>query len=755
LNGPVTWLYRALLAVCAPLFVLAALEVGLRLAGYGHSPSFLISDPDRPGCLRTNPAFANLFLPASFDLRPLNFRVAEQKAPNTLRVVILGESAAQGVPVPSFAFAPQLRAQLRACYPDKNIEIIDTGIVAINSHVIYRIARDTMVLKPDWFVVYAGNNEVVGPYGPGCAYLNRMPPLWMIRLSVALKASRTGQWLAAILAHVAARRSGTPEWGGMSMFVDSSVRGDDPRLASVYANFEANLQGIADAARACGAKTLFCTVAANWKDSAPFLSLHRPGLSPSELADWLRLENDGVLSWRLGRTDRARKSLAAALRIDDQYAETWYLLGQLDLATDISASRRELAAALHWDGLRFRPDVPINDAIRKVAGDDLLDLARLMGADPDSDQPIAGRGWFFEHVHFDWPGNAFIARQLAERISGRLAPLDDTACAAAVGYTAHERYEVLQQVEEIVRKPPFTAQLTYRDDQVRLARETALARRKSEDPSLQARAAQIVEKAWKADPDDADLAGLLEGIDSDRGDWVAALGDARRVEALMPAEAGLIDDEASVLVRLKRYDDARTALSRTADPSGAFAPVWTDYFEATQRWSEADAYFSDQFKAHPRDSSLHVLRAEELAASPAGAAAAREQYLHALALAPANQPALEGLVSMLASNGQTGPAAELSLARAPDQPQNQANDLRAVKACEAAKNEAGAIRWMEAAERCGPTDATFELTLALKLYQAGLHDEMMDRLAEAEVLARGEGNPSVTESIDRLIEKLK
>jgi hypothetical protein len=201
LNGSVTWLYRALLAIGGPLLVLAALELGLRLGGYGHSPAFLIPDPDRPGFLRTNPAFASLFLPASFDLRPLNFRVAAQKPPNTLRVVVLGESAAQGVPVPSFGFAPQLRAQLRACYPGRNIEVIDTGIVAINSHVIYRIARDVRMLQPDWFVVYAGNNEVVGPYGPGCAYLNRMPPLWVIRLSVALRGTRTGQWLTQTLAH--------------------------------------------------------------------------------------------------------------------------------------------------------------------------------------------------------------------------------------------------------------------------------------------------------------------------------------------------------------------------------------------------------------------------------------------------------------------------------------------------------------------------------------------------------------------------
>src|ERR1700679_311398 len=177
------WLARLSLAVGLPILVLLALEGGLRLGGYGRATTFMIPD-EKPGYFRTNPDFASLFLPGNFDLRPLNLRIAEHKAPNTVRIVVLGESAAQGVPVPSFAFAPQLRAQLRHRYPGREFEVINTGIVAINSHVVYQIAREMARFEPDLFVVYMGNNEVVGPYGPGCAYLSRTPPLWVIRATV-------------------------------------------------------------------------------------------------------------------------------------------------------------------------------------------------------------------------------------------------------------------------------------------------------------------------------------------------------------------------------------------------------------------------------------------------------------------------------------------------------------------------------------------------------------------------------------------
>src|SRR5580698_5313278 len=321
---------RLAASVGVPLLVFLALEVGLRLAGYGRPASFLIPD-DKPGYFRTNPDFASLFLPGNFDLRPLNIRVAAHKAPNTVRIVVLGESAAQGVPVPSFAFAPQLRAQLRSRYPGRQFEVINTGIVAINSHVVYQIAREMARYEPDLFLVYMGNNEVVGPYGPGCAYLSQMPPPWVIRASVFVRSTRTGQLFGSLLARLAPKGRGTSEWGGMSMFVNNAVAGDDPRLAAVYANFEANLRGIVEAASGAGARTVLCTVVANLKDCPPFLSLNRAGIAEKDRLACLAALEQGRLAWKLGEDAKARELLTEALRIDNQSADAHYMLGSLDL----------------------------------------------------------------------------------------------------------------------------------------------------------------------------------------------------------------------------------------------------------------------------------------------------------------------------------------------------------------------------------------------------------------------------------------
>jgi Flp pilus assembly protein TadD len=764
------WISRVALAVGAPLALFVALEAGLRLAGYGRSASFLIAD-DRPGYLRTNPDFAGLFLPGDFDLRPLNFRVAVHKAPNTFRIVVLGESAAQGVPVPSFAFAPQLRAQLRARYPGREFEVLDTGIVAVNSHVIYQIARDMARVEPDLFLVYAGNNEVVGPYGPGCAYLSQMPPLWVIRASVFVRSTRIGQLVSSLLARVSARRSHPAEWGGMSMFVDNAVAGDDPRLGAVYANFAANLQGIVRAASGAGAKTVLCTVVANLKDCPPLLSRNATGLNEKQLAAWRVAYDSGRLAWMLGNDGEARARLEEAVQVDPHYADAHFMLGSVDAHSGNTAdARRQFAAALHWDALRFRPDPAINAVIRETAanaggGVSLLDLATALGSDPASQAPISGRELLFEHVHFDWPGNYRVGRMMARSCAAALFGgdpgdagwLDNDACAAALAFTAHERLPMLLRIDVLTRKPPFTNQLTHVEDEAAMAREIAAATQAARDPATLANADAVAKDALSRDPDNPALAGVLEGIELDLGDLEGALALARRAAALLPADFATAADEASILMRLGRFDEAETMLTRAA-ASGAdidlLAPVLADLWTRTRHFDEGKRFLRAAILKRPADRRLRIVEAALLKAA-GDATGAERAYRAILSGDPSSEDALEGLVSILLESGRKEDAASESVAAAGAQPRNQENSLRAVKECDAKGDVEGAVRNLEAAELSGPVNATFELTLALDLYKMRRTGEMMAHLAEARRLSIGEGNRSVTDSIDALIARMR
>lgn len=769
-NGGRLWIYRLGLAVGIPLALLLALEAGLRVGGFGKPATFLIPD-EKPGYLRTNPDFASLFLPGDFDLRPLNFRVAAHKAPNTVRIVVLGESAAQGVPVPSFAFAPQLRAQLRSRYPGKEFEVINTGIVAINSHVVYQIAREMARYEPDLFLVYMGNNEVVGPYGPGCAYLSQMPPLWVIRASVFVRSTRMGQLIGSLVAHLAPHARGARQWGGMSMFVDNAVAGDDPRLERVYANFESNLRGIVEAASGAGAKTLLCTVVCNLKDCPPFLSVHGPGLSARDLASWQAAFESGRLAWRLGDAGPARAHLAEALRIDPHFADTQFLLGRLDMESgDTASARSHFIEALHWDALRFRPDPRINQIIRKVAlegrgGVGIVDCADELGSDKESKGEPSGHEILFEHVHFDWSGNyrlaLLMARGCAVALFGADAGspgwLDSDSCAGALAYTPHERLPMLLRIDVLTRRPPFTNQLTHVVDEARMAREIDAALKGSREPETIGKAEGIAKAAISRDPDNPALGGILEGIYLDEGDMEGALAQARRAEALLPRDYAISADEASILIRLGRFNEAEPILTdaaRTGADVDLLAPVLVDLWTKTKRFSEGEKFIDDAITRRPDDPRLRLFRASLLRASGDGAGAERE-FRAVLALDPSSAEALEGLVGILEGAGRHEEALKESLAAAGNQPGNQANCLRASRALDQAGDADGSLRQLEAAERGDPVNATFELTLALKLYELRRMDGVLEHLALARTLSLGEGDPAVTDSIVTLIARMR
>jgi thioredoxin-like negative regulator of GroEL len=726
---------------------------------------------EQPGYYRTNPDFVSLFMPGSFDLRPLNFRVALRKPAGTVRIVVLGGSATEGVPAPAFAFAPQLRAQLRARYPGKRFEVLNTGIVAVNSHVVDQVARDLARFSPDLFVVYMGNTEVVGPYGPGCAYLSAMPPLWVVRLSVFVRSTRTGQLLGGLLGKLG-RHGPAADWGGMSMFADSAVAGDDPRLEAVYRNFESNLTDIVLVATDAGAKTLLCTVVSNLKDCAPLLSRHRGGLSAADRSAWQTAFERGTLAWRLGDAAGARPELQEALRRDPQYADAAYLLGILELqAGETAAARIHLLQAEHWDALRFRPDPRINEVIRQVArrfpAAALLDAARLMGSDPDSPGAPTGHEYLFEHVHLNWAGNYFLARRMAEesatllfgRDDGAGAWLEPAGCAAALGYSAHEVYPVLARLASIVIAPPFTNQLTYVGDQARLARDLAAAKAERARPERVREARALVDAATAADPENADLAKLGEELDDEAGDLAGALAQARRAQTLQPANFALAGDEAIKLSRLGRFDEAerllqKTALTCTLRDRALLAPAFADLFTRTKRFADGRKFFDAEIARQPTSVGLRLLRGR-LARLGGDPTAAERDFRSILKDNPAEQEATEALFELLGETGRTAEAEQVALAAVPHQPRNQANNLRAAILCEQRHDETGAIRCLVAAEHSGPVNSGLELHLARQYFGRHQPDAALTHLAEARQISQVEGDPAATATIDGIIARVR
>jgi tetratricopeptide (TPR) repeat protein len=765
-----SWLLRLILFIGVPLAFFGLLEGTLRLVGFGSNLAFFIPDEDQPGYYCANPEFTELFLPAHFGIRPLNFRFTKNKAPRSLRVFVLGESAAQGTPEPGFGFAAQLQAQLAAHYGDRKVEVLNLGITAINSHVVYQVARHLPEFEPDLFVVYMGNNEVIGPYGPGSAYLATMPPLWAIRASVWARGTRTGQLLLRLLPQFGGGGAKAPEWRGMETFAQNTVRGSDPRLEAVYANFERNLRGILAVAARAGGKTVLATVVANLKDSSPFVSLHRANLTPTELAAWQTAFAAGTLAWQLEEFDRAHEQFTAALKIDGEYADTHFMLGRLEETRgNLDRARQHFLDALHWDALRFRPDPRLNDIIRQVAREagpsvQLVDAARILGSDAASTAPLCGRDLLFEHVHFNWEGNFRLSTLLAEACAIVLPDrpttskwLSDADAAAALGYTDYGRLTMLGTIAELTGKPPFTNQLTFGEYQTQLQGETARLR-----PQVMSRdgllAAQTqVAAALQRNPQEPGLMIRLQNIEFDLKNFDRALELVEAAMKLQPRSAVLVTQKANLLNQFNRPNEAEELLLNSTQVDPYYFPAWqllVSIWARTGQVAKGQLILEPLLQKMPGNNFLRMAYATLLFRG--GAAGPAEQELRTiLRNDPSNTTALEQLVGVCQQAGRSAEVEALMREYAPFQPRNSANNTRLAQSYAALGDVDNFVASLRLLAESGPADASLLLELAQRLLDLNQPGEALVYARRGQRAAVAENNAGLRQAADDILARLK
>ncbi len=709
-------------------------------------------------------------MPESFGIQPLNFRIRKHKEPGTVRVFVLGESAAQGIPDPHFGFVSQLSEQLKARFPAKGFEVFNLGITAINSHVVYRVARQVADFEPDILVVYMGNNEVVGPYGPGCAYLSSSPPIGIIRASVWVRSTRTGQLLARLLSGVARSGAKAADWKGMETFAGSTVRGDDARLAVVYRNFSANLRDIVGIAEGAGIKVVLSTVVANLKDSAPFISQHRVGLSAVDLKSWGSASDAGRIAWDLGDTVTAAYNYGEALKIDPEFAETHFRLGRIaDARGDAAPARQQFLEALHWDALRFRPDARLNEIIRRIALDagssvTLVDAARVMGSDAESTAGLSGQEIQFDHVHFNWDGNFRMAQLLAGACARALAldagrggaGLDAAACANALGYTQSARLKMLDVVVQLMIRPPFTNQYTFTENQAALKRDIERTRAALAAPGAAGAEIEAVERALAGDPARPSLLESLAAMESEAGDPARALATLNRAEALEPLSAETAIQKAQYLMLLRRYDEAEAALLGALRldevyfaPSRTLVELWSQ----THQFDKGVSFFVRLLAEHPSNSYLRLEYAN-LLVRQGDAAGAEREALDIWKRDADGRPAmaaLELLVRLYGREGRSGAADALTLEARAHQTGDYYNNQRLARIYSEKGDPANVAESLMAMARSGPFDSSEHLELAHKLADLKRLPEMLDELALARAVAQVEGNEGQIQSVDGLI----
>ncbi|MEN6429131.1 MAG: tetratricopeptide repeat protein [Phycisphaerales bacterium] len=464
---PVLW-KRLLAAVLGPLSFLILVELVLSLAGYGLPKAFFIPWKVAGQTLYlANEHYCEHFVPKSLSRTPEPC-VLGPKGESTIRIFVLGSSAAYGDPEPAYGFCRQLELLLNEHANGKSFEVVNAAVTAMNSHVARRIAKDCAAQKPDLFILFMGNNEVVGPYGPPTLPASLYSSRRFINACItAKKETRIGQFLKTLSLATNGKGQADAKWQGMESFLTSRIARDDPKLRDCYRHFRSNLDDIIRIARGCGARVLLCTVPVNIRSCAPFGSQHKAGLPAEALAQWDRAFQEGGALERAGDFAGALAAYEKARQIDDSYADLAFCMGRCLAALGrTDEARRVFVEARDLDVLRFRADSSILRVIRETAQAWSAKGVRLLDLDANA------ADLFVDHVHLDFRGNFLAAlaalRQIREMMpqAGLVEPRGSEdeildSCRRRLLYDEHEQYRLAMVMYRRKTIPPFSEQIDH------------------------------------------------------------------------------------------------------------------------------------------------------------------------------------------------------------------------------------------------------------------------------------------------------
>lgn len=358
------WFYLILFLI--PVILLALLEIGLRLFGYGESIEQWYEINEKQIIL--NPDIAKRYF-SSVTRVPTSISDAfdKEKKEESFRVFVFGESSAAGYPyMPNGSFSKYLEQRLRLIYPENKIEVVNLGITATNSYTWLDLIDGVIEQKPDLIIFYGGHNEYYGALGVGSMESignNR----FIIKTMMNLYNYRTAQLLKNILRGGAKLLSGGKDQSSSGTLMSRMAEEQFIEYRSNLYNrgieqFESNMQEILQAAKEHNIPVILGTPASNLRDIPPFVSIDK-GSFPSAKSVY----------------DNAVKELNA---------------GNIREAGKLFRQAKDL------DGLKFRAPEEINSIIHKLARQYGYPVAEADSAiNSASAYGIAGNDLMTDHLH--------------------------------------------------------------------------------------------------------------------------------------------------------------------------------------------------------------------------------------------------------------------------------------------------------------------------------------------------------------------
>jgi tetratricopeptide (TPR) repeat protein len=409
---------RAFLVVTAllPVLFFVLLEGGLRLFGYGDDHPLFVPVEAAPDHLTVNRQVARRYFAnaASVPTPNPDLFLADKPA-GTFRIVAQGGSSAAGYPFYRGASFPQiLGTRLRLAYPDREIEVVNTAMAAVNSFTLLDLVEEVIEAEPDAVVIYAGHNEWYGALGAASTESFASSP-GLTRAYLALRRFRTVQLVRDAIGSLASLRGGEREAGRppsntlmARMIGEQNVPYGGETYRAGVRQFRENLGRILATYEEAGVPVYISTLASNERDQRPFITAHAPG---ADTTAWFEAAQSGADALYEERIPEAVELLERATALDTLAADAYFALGHAYEAAGRGAEAREaFERARDLDALRFRAPRAMNHVIRRAAAEH---GARVVEGDSAfraaSPGDVVDSRLMLEHLHPNLDGYSVLA----------------------------------------------------------------------------------------------------------------------------------------------------------------------------------------------------------------------------------------------------------------------------------------------------------------------------------------------------------
>ena len=394
-----------------PVAIVLLAEVLLVTFDIGNDLSLFVRVPGDPQILhyQINPRAEESYFAGRQLAGPEPMRFDIPRPAGVYRIVVVGASTVLGFPYPpELSFPRRVQILLNQQNSDSRFEIINVGMVAINSFSLVDIVKQSVVMQPDLIVVHAGHNEFYGPGGVASTTGTALNSQFLL----AAKVRRRRLYQLAVSAFIDAPSSQKDLMEELPASVAIPKDGRLFKEAEKY--YRENLEQMVEIASSAKIPIVLSTVASNLSGHSPVSFLLPENLDPQDMEDWTVLFYKGEHLSVEKLWHDALEQLKQAEAISSNSSLLHYRMGQcLESLERYSESRKEFEMARDLDGCRFRAPGSFRGIVRDVAEQTprsnvfFVDSAEQLAV--EAGPAVLGSNYFLEHVHYNLHGHRRLA----------------------------------------------------------------------------------------------------------------------------------------------------------------------------------------------------------------------------------------------------------------------------------------------------------------------------------------------------------